>query len=529
MKKTILPLFTGALLSSSLFATDFVVSTPNSTVGLPTGDLGDLNIYYTGADKSTSSSETSTRARIGSTNIMAAPYAMNSLTLKAPGLSIDGATSTTPGYWNLLGNFDIDIASSEGVATAIKNESTTRISYQLGTINIKNSQEGGTALIDLGASTMTLSGGANDSQTPSLNIYVDTEIKTNDPALTSNSKSLYLGVASSLYVVDSKLTLNCRSTIGGNAEYEAYVNVDSTSTLLTKGKVDLKNYSTVVVDGLWEMNTGGAELDSGAYVSVKKLTQGGGNTIKAFGGTFEVGSATTFVQLEMKNGGVINQTAGDTTKFTRHVTVSDGGTFSTKGVLYLEAGSTDATSAKWANITINDGANFYVDGVSSSGTAVILKNGSLILNKKNAITTSDGKAVQMVSADSGTNINIMVNASQEFTGLMANKSTMKYYLADDASVILASDFSNRNDGIHAFYDFDENRIFVRNWESLAEEKINSMFEAYQNVDGEYVKVDTLYIHNGWLSAFSTAVPEPAEWAMILGALALGLAVYRKRK
>ena len=170
MKKTILPLFTGALLSSSLFATDFVVSTPNSTVGLPTGDLGDLNIYYTGADKSTSSSETSTRARIGSTNIMAAPYTMNSLTLKAPGLSINGATSTTPSYWNLLGNFDIDIASSEGVVTAIKNESTTRISYQLGTINIKNSQEGGTALIDLGASTMTLSGGANDSQTPSLNI-----------------------------------------------------------------------------------------------------------------------------------------------------------------------------------------------------------------------------------------------------------------------------------------------------------------------------------------------------------------------
>ncbi|MBQ2721692.1 MAG: PEP-CTERM sorting domain-containing protein [Opitutales bacterium] len=26
-----------------------------------------------------------------------------------------------------------------------------------------------------------------------------------------------------------------------------------------------------------------------------------------------------------------------------------------------------------------------------------------------------------------------------------------------------------------------------------------------------------------------AVPEPAEWAMILGSLALGLAIYRRRK
>jgi len=28
---------------------------------------------------------------------------------------------------------------------------------------------------------------------------------------------------------------------------------------------------------------------------------------------------------------------------------------------------------------------------------------------------------------------------------------------------------------------------------------------------------------------TVAVPEPAEWAMILGALALGFAIYRKRK
>jgi hypothetical protein len=33
----------------------------------------------------------------------------------------------------------------------------------------------------------------------------------------------------------------------------------------------------------------------------------------------------------------------------------------------------------------------------------------------------------------------------------------------------------------------------------------------------------------WLSAIAPTVPEPAEWAMILGGLALGFAIYRRRK
>ena len=43
-------------------------------------------------------------------------------------------------------------------------------------------------------------------------------------------------------------------------------------------------------------------------------------------------------------------------------------------------------------------------------------------------------------------------------------------------------------------------------------------------DAQFSIVDkSLYV------AFSTAVPEPAEWAMIFGAIALGFAIYRRRK
>ena len=37
------------------------------------------------------------------------------------------------------------------------------------------------------------------------------------------------------------------------------------------------------------------------------------------------------------------------------------------------------------------------------------------------------------------------------------------------------------------------------------------------------------INNGYLWNSALAVPEPAEWAMILGGIALGLAIYRRRK
>jgi len=56
-------------------------------------------------------------------------------------------------------------------------------------------------------------------------------------------------------------------------------------------------------------------------------------------------------------------------------------------------------------------------------------------------------------------------------------------------------------------------------------------------DGEtFNKEDLLLVadvYNGqagyWLTVPALAVPEPAEWAMIFGGIALALAVYRRRK
>lgn len=74
--------------------------------------------------------------------------------------------------------------------------------------------------------------------------------------------------------------------------------------------------------------------------------------------------------------------------------------------------------------------------------------------------------------------------------------------------------------------FDENMIAVKNYNSVIDDAVLDRII----VNG----VDELYWVKGengyhWLSAIAPTVPEPAEWAMILGTLALGLAIYRKRK
>jgi hypothetical protein len=50
----------------------------------------------------------------------------------------------------------------------------------------------------------------------------------------------------------------------------------------------------------------------------------------------------------------------------------------------------------------------------------------------------------------------------------------------------------------------------------------------EGFDGElFLKDNALWVK--FTTVLPSAVPEPAEWAMILGGIALGLAVYRKRK
>ena len=544
MKKQLLYISTILGLSvASVYAEDVVVK--SNSAQLPGGGK-DFEVYYAGP-----STSSPTIGLAGET------YDVGCITLKPSGVQVpgeaEGVLSINPAKeWYFKGDYNFDIASASGEQTIINNESGKRFYYQAGTLTISNSVAPSTeddaippvALIDLGKSSKFM---VNGDKTIA-NIVVKTDTKF----ITSNTKNdvyvyLYKNLAFSLEnsstltfdgglrIGDGEttptLSVSDGSTLIANKalQFESgTINVDETSKLEINGSavlgLETSKGGTAVANiaGTLDMNANFTVHGTATVITKKFEHQNGSSLIVS--GSFETQSATYFANTQINAGGIVKQTATGDTKIARDFTVD--GTFETKGVLYIEAGSTDDTSVKWAKITINEGANFFVDGKSSSGTAVIFKNGELILNKKNAITNSNGEVVQLVTANNSTNVIIRINEAQEFKKIVAHTIGIKYYLGEDATDTLTAEFGTISTGKHIIYNFEENRVFVLNDDI---QNANNFFEAYYNVDGEYVKIDNLYINNGWLSAINPAVPEPAEWAMILGALALGLAMYRKRK
>ena len=554
--------------STTLFATDLVVSTANSITSFP-DSKDDVNVYYTGPTAAGDAG----RARLGAANINV-HYNVKSITLKGAGVAVPGTDTTAndPSIWNTLGNYDIDIASAEGDCYAFKNESQGYLSHQMGAITIKNSvaDSTATAIIDGGNRVFTFLGGGHITQYPTLSIQTNTKLTTTS----TSAQALFFSNASRLnvsnnstFTIDAAMRMYNNKYTGSDAELAAIqapvVNVEKGSTLITNKVVSLEVDSQFNVAGTWTSNgevitSGNAKIDitgkwnilgkttfqssakaeinaleiwgggevivsENASVYAKTLFHGYGHTLKV-SGTFETDSATKFAQFIVNKNGTLRQISGESTILERAATVANGGTFSTVGYLELNGGLANENVARWTKLTIEDGANFFVDGKDESGTSVVVRNGELILNKANAMTTSAGEFLALSNANNSTGAILRIGANQTFKSITADTKNIDIYLSTESSATLTADFFAVESGKIVIHDFAENRVCIGN--EIAD--VNAIFDAYQTINGEEVKLNNLYINNGWLSALP-AVPEPAEWAMILGALALGIAIYRRRK
>ena len=137
---------------------------------------------------------------------------------------------------------------------------------------------------------------------------------------------------------------------------------------------------------------------------------------------------------------------------------------------------TDLRGGSITNITVENGAYFIFDGISK-----ILTDGS----------TAD----------------IILNNALENGAILFNEK------------ILAS--------TDVVYDADNNvfNVIV----ATTERTETYAFQGAEGVDlSDVVWTDTL-VDGYWALTAMQAVPEPAEWAMIFGGLAFGLAVYKRRK
>ncbi len=322
-----------------------------------------------------------------------------------------------------------------------------------------------------------------------------------------------------------------------------------TDVTLTKTLTTLKDTDDKAIPPGTIVNPG-----AGSSVTVKAgktftlasnaITANSGNNAKFYDFTLESGatfydSITTHIS-SIESGATLNMASDSTFKASR---------------LRLAAGAT-------ANID-GDFLVSHIDTRGSAGATPVFN-----MNKAFSVRKIDNKLgtdVSMMNSNGNGTLKININASQRLGTLTFLKNTnakdvLTLSFANDAFVsfknihpssgstllddevnLVLSDFTNQSffvetdlrdklvtleDGREALK-FSENGYVILSGTDAKDKTLSgfNFSEKTSSVDGLGATV------NGyWLQASSiTAIPEPAEWAAIFGALALGLAVYRRRK
>ena len=289
-------------------------------------------------------------------------------------------------------------------------------------------------------------------------------------------------------------------------------------------KIDGADSALYVAD--IKRNNGNTELTNGATIIASgTMTTGQGHTIKVQSGSqMFVNACSTNVNSSLNNyaienansllhikSGAISNRSGD---------VKDGGILQIDGTYTIanNGNSTDYNHAAATKITVATGGKIKTN-------EIILETAKLDLQTANAITNANGDAINLTTDTASKGSLLAMSASQIFDTITADTTNLEVEITGDA--VLTASFASANGGKIFINGFAEDRVFVANADQIID--ANSIFFAYATAGDVSTQISQLYINNGWLSAIAPTVPEPAEWAMIFGSIALGLAIYRRRK
>ncbi|MBP3357464.1 MAG: hypothetical protein J6K91_01015 [Opitutales bacterium] len=427
--------------------------------------------------------------------------------------SLDGVTNTPPVKWNFTGTLNIDVNSSvEGSVKAL-DFGENKVQWNLGTLNIKNSSATDETFLDVNiGKELRFTVNNNKTESSILGIRTNANITGTSLALADmyngyyvveggtvnhSVKNTYLGAGVTLWV-KTGATFNASSdaslrfyggskfTISDGATAQAYkVTADATST----------------------MSIEGAYTHMGSALSTGVLTIEGGSLVA------ENLSGNTNARITIKGAGS---------------NIYSGGTISINGALEVSQAdfTVDSTSGL---ITLKDFNDQYV------GRA-ILSTGKLTINKESAfkrITTS-GNETNIKLLYHGAGNELVINATTAFEQIYAYDTVaeLKITLSSNENVklLITGGLPLNTAGNTASITFsglgigDERVFFVSGKDELT---LSSKFTLLSDKGYDFNFVKGTY--DGKAGFWMVAVPEPAEWAVIFGAIALGLAIYRRRK
>lgn len=319
-------------------------------------------------------------------------------------------------------------------------------------------------------------------------------------------------------IKSSLVDISGNFTTNGDTTFE-----NSDVTVQTGGNFNVSNGlltvdgGSLTINGSLNRTVGDAKtkIINGAVVTATKLNQGSGQTITIGAisdheSSLVISGTNDYYQLQVY--GYLIQESGNA-RFIRSATFYNGSNLQMTGDITLYNKNTDFAAASGTTLIINDGAN-----VSFSGN-LYMQNARLMLKKVNALGTN----AKIFLDSNSTKALLDLDASQEFDTITANTKTLEIDLAQN--VVLNASFVSENDGKFIVFNFTDNQIKLKNATDISD--VNTIFQAYSSSDMSQ-KINSLYItSDGWLAM--ATVPEPAEWAFILGALALGITIYRRRK
>ncbi len=346
---------------------------------------------------------------------------------------------------------------------------------------------------------------------------------------------------------DSKFTVtdNATLTVGGSFSVKdtSVGTIDSGSTLNIKGTGftvgSVANGSSVAT-----LNVGGNINATSAALTaigntVININQGAKVNIASanleFSGQADSNYNGAGVGAVISIDGALNVTNNFTTSSYNKVTVSSSGALNVGGVLSITGNAPLANENKSViSVVISSEGNsvgglfmaeyagFRVNADNSwVDASVLLRGGRTTIEVANGATLELG-ALLSISNVSGKTTALSVEAGSKLiltstkgSGVSGSSTFVGFGELDEA----ISNYLN-------ILNFEENTICFKEI-GTAEEAQN--FLSHIKIDGK-VNANLHFNSTGtgyWLS--TAAIPEPAEWAAIFGVIALGLAIYRRRK
>jgi hypothetical protein len=222
------------------------------------------------------------------------------------------------------------------------------------------------------------------------------------------------------------------------------------------------------------------------------------------------------VASNINNYGSIVMSNDDAIQFTGNVV--NNGTMNIKGGVYVKNG----------HLTLGEDATTIFTSYLNLQTRLALVDNNATITLKSGIVDEKGRVANIATvgnANANLYMNIYADVKFGFLNQGTNDAVLNINLYEDGILRLMDGDALRS--IHAdinIFNFDENRVYVGT-SSTAEEL--QFIKLYAGEGKDTFLGTALVNNNGWLTL--VAVPEPAEWAMIFGGIALALAIYRRRK